>query len=92
MIEWFSVINRDMYLFYSIIEFTYPYFLRFTKEMKTIYETKFDKEYQTQYFAEVNFLTSKGIRYSFVKKINGLITYKYEKSKELFEALLEFYS
>ena len=55
--------------------------------MKTIYETKFDKEYQTQYFAEVNFLTSKGIRYSFVKKINGLITYKYEKSKELFEAL-----
>lgn len=62
------------------------------KGMKTIYETKFDKEYQTQYFAEVNFLTSKGIRYSFVKKINGLITYKYEKSKELFEALLEFYS
>lgn len=82
-----------MLLFYSIIEFLrIPIFYTFTKGMKIIYETKFDKEYQTQYFAEVNFLTSKGIRYSFVKKINGLITYKYEKSKELFEALLEFYS
>ena len=62
------------------------------KGMKVIYETKFDKEYQTQYLAEVNFLTDKGIRYTFVKKINGLITYKYEKTKELFEALLDFYS
>ena len=57
-----------------------------------IYETKFDKEYQTQYLAEVNFLTEKGIRYSFVKKVNGFITYKYEKTRILFKALLEFYS
>ena len=57
-----------------------------------MYETKFDKEYQTQYLAEVNFLTDKGIRYTFVKRINGLITYKYEKTKELFVALTEFYS
>lgn len=57
-----------------------------------MYETKFDKEYQSQYLAEVNFLTERGIKYSFVKKVNGLITYKYTKTKELFEALVEFYS
>jgi len=62
------------------------------KGLKTIYETKFDKEYQSQYLAEINYLTEMGIRYTFVKKINGLITYKYEKTKELFEALAEFYS
>lgn len=60
--------------------------------MKIInYETKFDKEYQTQYFAEVCFLTELGIRYTFVKKINGIVTYKYEKNAELFKALVEFY-
>lgn len=37
-------------------------------------------------------MTEKGIRYTFVKKVNGLITYKYKKTKELFEALAEFYS
>lgn len=60
--------------------------------METIYETKFDKEYQSQFFAEICYLTEKGIRYTFVKKVNGLITYKYKKTKELFEALAEFYS
>lgn len=60
--------------------------------MKTIYETKFDKEYQTQYLAEVNWLTEHGIRYTFVKKVNGLITYKYKKTRKLFKALLDFYS
>ena len=61
------------------------------KGMNIIYETKFDKEYQTQYFSEVCWLTERGIRYTFVKKVNGLITYKYEKTAELFEALTEFY-
>lgn len=60
--------------------------------MATIYETKFDKEYQSQFFSEVCYLTEKGIRYTFVKRVNGLITYKYKKTKELFEALAEFYS
>lgn len=60
--------------------------------MDTIYETKFDKEYQSQFFSEVCYLTEKGIRYTFVKRVNGLITYKYKKTKELFEALAEFYS
>lgn len=81
-----------MYLFYSIIEFHISLFFTLrTKGMNIIYETKFDKEYQTQYFSEVCWLTEHGIRYTFVKKVNGLITYKYEKTAELFETLTEFY-
>jgi len=56
-----------------------------------LYETKFDKEYQTQYLEEVLFLAEQGIKYTFVKKINGLVTYKYEKTNRLFVALSKFY-
>ncbi len=52
----------------------------------------FDKEYSTEYFKELDFLTSKGIMCSFVKtNLNGVRVYKYTKTKELFEALVEFY-
>ena len=91
MIEYNSVRQGYEYSIQSV-EFLYPYFLRFERDENKIYETKFDKEYQTQYLAEVNYLTENGIRYVFVKKINGLITYKYEKTKELFKALVKFYS
>lgn len=50
-----------------------------------------DKEYATQYTPEMKYLQSKGINYSFVKEINGVITYKYTKSSELFKALMDFY-
>ena len=53
---------------------------------------QFDKEYQTQYPAEVIWLTEHGIRYSFVKDINGISTYKYKKNRKLFKSLFEFYS
>lgn len=53
---------------------------------------KFDKEYATQYTPEMKFLLEKGIRYTFVKEINGVTTYKYEKTPVLFQALVEFYS
>ena len=56
------------------------------------YLTKFDKEYATQYLQETAFLKDKGIKYTFVKTVNGLTTYKYKKTKELFDALSEFYS
>ena len=56
------------------------------------YLTKFDKEYATQYLQEAAFLKNKGIKYTFVKTVNGLTTYKYKKTKELFDALSEFYS
>ena len=52
---------------------------------------KFDKEYATQYVPEMKYLLSKGIKYSFVKDIDGITTYKYTKNAELFSALVEFY-
>ena len=51
----------------------------------------FDKEYSCQWVLEKNFLDSKGIRYTFVKVIDGITTYKYSKNFKLFSALAEFY-
>lgn len=53
---------------------------------------KFDKEYSTQFVNEMLYLRDVGIYYTFVKTINGLTTYKYTKTKELFKALYDFYS
>ena len=53
---------------------------------------KFDKEYSTQYVPEMKYLLSKGIKYSFVKEVHGITTYKYTKTPELFLALVYFYS
>lgn len=50
-----------------------------------------DKEYFTQYTPEMKYLQSKGINYSFVKEINGVTTYKYTKTSELFRVLMDFY-
>lgn len=50
-----------------------------------------DKEYSTQYVPEMKYLQSLGIDYSFVKKVNGVTTYKYKKTSELFKALMFFY-
>ena len=52
----------------------------------------FDKEYSTQWVAEMQWLRSQGIRYSFVKTIDKITTYKYEKTSELFKALAIFYA
>lgn len=53
---------------------------------------KFDKEYSTQYKDEVEYLEKLGIRYTFVKNINNISTYKYTKTSELFNALGIFYA
>ena len=53
---------------------------------------KWDKEYSTQYVPEMKYLLSKGINYSFVKEIDGITTYKYTKTPELFLELVSFYS
>lgn len=53
---------------------------------------KFDYEYSTQYTKEMKWLLDNGIKYTFVKDINGVTTYKYAKTKKLFEKLVEFYS
>lgn len=52
---------------------------------------KFDKEYSTQYKKEVEYLSNIGIKYTFVKNINGISIYKYKKSAKLFESLQIFY-
>ena len=51
----------------------------------------FDREYATTYKSEVHWLTKHGIKYTFVKKVNTLTTYKYKKNSELYYALGEFY-
>lgn len=51
----------------------------------------FDIEYHTQWRDEVDFLKSVGIPYTFVKRENGISTYKYTKTGELFEKLSIFY-
>jgi hypothetical protein len=53
---------------------------------------KFDKEYSTQYTPEKMYLTNIGIKPSFVKVIDGITTYKYTKTPELFKALVFFYT
>lgn len=51
-----------------------------------------DKEYSTQYLKEIDYLTDKGFRWSFVKTNDfGKRIYKFTKSKALFLALSEFY-
>lgn len=52
---------------------------------------KYDKEYSTQYVPEVEYLKKNGIRYTFVKTIDGVSTYKYEKTPTLFRCLEFFY-
>jgi hypothetical protein len=56
-----------------------------------IERAKFDKEYSTQYKKEVEYLAELSIRYTFVKNINNISTYKYTKTPELFKALMSFY-
>ena len=53
---------------------------------------KFDKEYFTQYTPEMEYLKVNGIHPSFVKVINGVTTYKYTKTSELFNILAIFYA
>ena len=52
---------------------------------------KFDYEYSTQYVKEMKYLESIGIKYNFVKNVDGLTTYKYIKNSKLFKALAIFY-
>lgn len=54
---------------------------------------KFDKEFSTQYYKEVEFLEQHGVKYTFVKTLeNGISVFKYKKDANLFRLLSEFYS
>lgn len=51
-----------------------------------------DKEYQTMYLREVDYLASHGVRYTFVKTIDNTRIYKYKKTPQLFKLLCLFYT
>ena len=53
---------------------------------------KWDKEYSTQLVEEMKFLLEHNIKYTFVKVVNGITTYKYTKTSELFKLLAIFYA
>ena len=50
-----------------------------------------DKEYATSYVKGRDYLTNKGIRWTFAKTRDSISEYKYDKNEELFLALAEFY-
>lgn len=53
---------------------------------------KWDKEYATNFLQEVRYLESIGIRPTFIRDENGLKTFKFEKTPELFKQLGIFYA
>ena len=55
---------------------------------------EFEREYMTQWRKEVEFLKSKGIEYTFAKRVGEyrIVSYKYKKTVQLFLALAEFYN
>lgn len=59
------------------------------EEIKLI---KLDKEYQTMFLREKDYLKEQGIYPSFKKEIDGIKIYKYTKTPQLFEALRIFYT
>ena len=52
---------------------------------------KIDKEYSCVWIDEFNYLTQHGIRYTFVKNIDGVTIWKFKKDFELFSVLSQFY-
>lgn len=65
-----------------------------TTERPAIPNNAWDREYMTQWRKEVRFLQTKGIEYTFAKRVGEyqISTYKYTKTPELFLALAEFYN
>ena len=52
---------------------------------------KFINEYPCTYVEEHKFLQRLGFKYNFVKVVDGVTTWKYPKSPELYESLIRFY-
>ena len=69
------------------IRLMYPIF--YDRGVTTI--KKFDNEYQTDLPLEVAYLKECGIRYSFVKVVNNVTVWKYEKTEALGLALAQFW-
>lgn len=71
------------------IRLTCPIFFTYWIGVKKI--KKFSNEYQTDLPLEVAYLKECGIRYSFVKVIDGVTVWKYEKTESLGLALAKFW-
>lgn len=53
---------------------------------------KLDQEYACNWAEEMKYLSSQGIKYTFVKTTDdGITIWKYKKSPKLFKALSDFY-
>jgi hypothetical protein len=63
-------------------------------ERKILPKQAFDSEYMTEFLREMRFLSSKGIRYTYIRKTRkyGVSQFKYKKTPALFAALVEFYA
>lgn len=53
---------------------------------------KIDHEYSCVWSEEFDHLKNKGIRYTFVKTIDGITVWKFKKTEKLFLELADFYS
>lgn len=53
--------------------------------------TKIDHEYSCVWIDEFNYLTKYGIKYTFVKTVDGVTVWKFKKNSELFNRLADFY-
>lgn len=56
-----------------------------------IIEIKIDPEYSCVWNKECDFLLKHGIRYVFVKNVDGTTIWKFKKNEALFLTLAEFY-
>ena len=52
---------------------------------------KIDHEYACVWVDEFNYLKKHGIKYTFVKIIDGVTVWKFKKNSTLFNKLAEFY-
>lgn len=52
---------------------------------------KIDHEYSCVWIDEFNYLTIHGIKYTFVKTVDGVTVWKFKKNSELFNRLADFY-
>lgn len=76
---------------YTVYPGSYIFLPIFLRLEVFIIKNVWDKEYNTSWLEEVKFLKDHGIRYSFVKEHDGISTYKYTKTLELFQTLALFY-
>ena len=52
---------------------------------------KIDHEYSCVWYDECDYLMKHGIRYTFVKEIDGITVWKFNKNEKLFLCLANFY-